>query len=80
MVWRAPGSPTRSRRAGWQYIRYANGAEELYDGRRDPYQVRNVLARPPGARTPREERALVEHRRAVRRLTGCAGVNQCRVQ
>ena len=64
----------------WQYIRYGNGAEELYDGRRDPHQVRNVLARRPGNRTQREQRALVQHRLAVRRLTGCSGVNQCRVQ
>jgi arylsulfatase A-like enzyme len=66
--------------SAWQYIRYGNGAEELYDGRRDPYQVRNVLARPPGERTPQEQRALLAHRGAVLRLTGCAGVNQCRVQ
>jgi arylsulfatase A-like enzyme len=66
--------------ARWQYIRWATGDEELYDGARDPYQVRNVLARPPEDRTELEQRALEEHRVALSRLRGCAGPEECRVQ
>lgn len=64
----------------WQYIRYGNGAEELYDARSDPYQVRNVLARRPANRTDEELVAHENHRRALRRLAGCEGANACRAE
>ena len=31
---------------GWRYIRYANGDEELYDETSDPYEWKNLAARP----------------------------------
>jgi arylsulfatase A-like enzyme len=32
------------RTADWRYIRYADGAEELYDERNDPYEWRNLAS------------------------------------
>lgn len=64
----------------WQYIRHGTGEEELYDARRDPYQVRNVLARRPGDRTEEQQEAHEALRRALRRLDGCVGVEACRVE
>jgi hypothetical protein len=33
----------------WRYIRYADGTEELYDQRTDPYEWTNVAAKPENA-------------------------------
>ncbi|HYH35743.1 MAG TPA: sulfatase/phosphatase domain-containing protein, partial [Nocardioides sp.] len=64
----------------WQYVRYVTGEEELYDGRRDPHQLRNILARPRVDRTREQRRAHEDLQRALRRLTGCDGVEDCRVR
>lgn len=45
----------RSRR--WMYVRYADGAEELYDLRADPYQLENLAGEPSVAPVLRERRA-----------------------
>ena len=37
------------RSAGWRYIRYANGDEELYDETKDPNEWKNLAATPEGA-------------------------------
>ena len=65
----------------WRYVRYggAREEEELYDHVADPHQVRNIMARPARDRTEEQQAALQEARRAVRRLTGCSGVVDCRV-
>ena len=34
------------RTAGWRYIRYANGDEELYDESKDPFEWENLAAKP----------------------------------
>jgi arylsulfatase A-like enzyme len=34
------------RNAGWRYIRYANGDEELYDEVKDPNEYVNLAAKP----------------------------------
>jgi len=34
------------RSAGWRYIRYANGDEELYDETKDPNEYTNLAAKP----------------------------------
>jgi len=34
------------RSAQYRYIRYANGDEELYDEKADPYEWRNLAAQP----------------------------------
>ena len=39
--WRTSASAER-----WRYIRYANGAEELYDTQADPNEWTNVAANP----------------------------------
>lgn len=33
----------------WRYIRYADGSEELYDHRNDPYEWTNLATRPETA-------------------------------
>ena len=65
---------------GWRYVRYRTGEEELYDARRDPLQLRNVLARPAAERTAEETQAHEDLRRALRLLDGCVGAEACRVQ
>ena len=65
---------------GWQYIRWGTGDEELYDARRDPHQVRNVLARRLADRTEEERQAHEALRSALRRLKDCVGVEACRVE
>ncbi|MQW75578.1 sulfatase-like hydrolase/transferase [Nocardioides sp. dk4132] len=51
----------------WTYVRYVRGGEELFDRRRDPYELRSL------ARAPRAARALAELRRLHRALRDCAG-------
>ena len=49
----------RSRRFGgtrWLYVEYRNGWRELYDLRRDPYELRNLATRLPLLRPPSEPR------------------------
>ncbi len=43
----------------WRYIRYADNSEELYDHRADPYEWKNLAARPDLAATKRELAALL---------------------
>jgi hypothetical protein len=57
---------------------YGSGEQELYDMAADPYQLRNVMARPRRSRTAEQVAALRDARRALRRLTGCSGVADCR--
>ena len=64
--------------ARWSYVRYGSGEQELYDMAADPYQLRNVMARPRRSRTAEQVAALRDARRALRRLTGCSGVADCR--
>lgn len=64
----------------WQYVRYGTGAEELYDLRSDPFQVRNLLGGRHPELTEREQRVVREHRHAMRRLGGCGGERDCRVR
>jgi arylsulfatase A-like enzyme len=51
-AWDAPALTTYGyknhavRNAGWRYIRYANGDEELYDEQADPYEWRNLANEP----------------------------------
>jgi arylsulfatase A-like enzyme len=42
------------RSEGWRYIRYANGDEELYDERQDPYEWTNLAGKPEYADRIRE--------------------------
>jgi N-acetylglucosamine-6-sulfatase len=54
--------PFRAVRAhGWLYVAYSNGWRELYDLRRDPYELRNVASDPRYG----VERARLERRLAV---------------
>jgi arylsulfatase A-like enzyme len=34
------------RTEGWRYIRYADGSEELYDAKADPFEYSNIAQRP----------------------------------
>ncbi|HEY7258279.1 MAG TPA: sulfatase [Gaiellales bacterium] len=47
---------------GFLFVHYANGAEELYDERRDPYELRNL------AGSPEDAAAQDQLRRETRRL------------
>jgi N-acetylglucosamine-6-sulfatase len=58
----------------WTYVRYADGFEELYDRRRDPYQLHNLVVTNPDARMRRKR---AEFRTALRGLRNCAGAT-CR--
>lgn len=52
------------RTARWRYIRYADGAEELYDHQADPNEWTNLAAREEHAATKRELAAAVPVREA----------------
>ncbi|WP_166132931.1 sulfatase-like hydrolase/transferase [Nocardioides ochotonae] len=54
----------------WTYVRFVRGGEELFDRRRDPYELRSLV------RVPRAARVLAEMRRLNRELRDCAG-NTC---
>jgi arylsulfatase A-like enzyme len=43
----------------WRYIRYANGDEELYDHRNDPYEWSNLATQPEFASVKKELAALL---------------------
>ncbi|HEX5175950.1 MAG TPA: sulfatase [Chthoniobacteraceae bacterium] len=43
----------------WRYIRYANGDEELYDHRNDPYEWTNLAAQPEFAAVKKELAAFL---------------------
>ena len=51
-MWTTPGVTTyryknhTARSAGWRYIRYANGDEELYDEVKDPNEYVNLAGKP----------------------------------
>ena len=51
----------------WTYVRFVRGGEELFDRRRDPYELRSL------ARAPRAARVLAEMRRLHHALHDCAG-------
>ncbi|NPC96107.1 sulfatase [Nocardioides sp. zg-DK7169] len=51
----------------WTYVRYVRGGEELFDRRRDPYELRSL------ARSRRGAAALRELRELHRELRDCAG-------
>ena len=64
----------------WRYVRWGEaGEEELYDHSTDPHQLHNLMAGPAADRTEEQQAALLAARRALRRLTGCSGVADCRV-
>lgn len=44
--------------AGWRYIRYADGAEELYDSQNDPHEWTNLAGKDAHAAKLAELRAL----------------------
>jgi arylsulfatase A-like enzyme len=54
-AWNQPAVTTHGRNnhavrsAGWRYIRYADGSEELYDETKDPYEWKNVAQLPESA-------------------------------
>ena len=56
---------------GYKYVEYETGDRELYDLRKDPYELRNVVTDPRYARV----RAFL--RRQLRRLENCHG-KECR--
>ena len=64
----------------WRYVEYRYGFRELYDVRRDPHQLRNLLAVPAEERSERVRSAAARMRDALDRLRGCRGVEACRVQ
>jgi N-acetylglucosamine-6-sulfatase len=63
----------------WQYARYRNGDEELYDGSVDPHQLHNILARPLEEQTPEQRQAHDDLQEALEQLSGCAGPTNCRL-
>jgi len=59
----------------WRYIRYANGGEELYDHRKDPYEWTNLASK--GAEFDEVKKELAKHfpsvnKPAVKRRAGAA--------
>jgi N-acetylglucosamine-6-sulfatase len=66
LTWRG----VRSKRYTW--VEYHNGAEMLFDNRRDPHQLENLAASPQKA----ERRAALKARTA--RLFACVGAQACK--
>ena len=62
--------------ARWRYVRYSTGEQELYDMATDPYELRNIMVR--RLWTDEQRVALGRAKRALRQLTGCSGVLDCR--
>jgi arylsulfatase A-like enzyme len=61
------------RTADWRYIRYADGSEELYDHRKDPYEWTN-LARNPESRDTMDRLAnLLPRKAAPKKAAGKRG-------
>jgi len=64
-AWDRPGITTFGfknhavRTAGWRYIRYADGGEELYDEAKDPYEWKNLANDPNFAQQKAELAALL---------------------
>ena len=48
----------------WRYIRYADGSEELYDHTKDPYEWKNLAAKPELAKVKAELAAQLPKREA----------------
>ncbi len=44
----------------WTYVRFRNGSEEMYDGRTDPYQMRNLVKAPAYLPQLRELRVMTQ--------------------
>ena len=47
------------RTEGWRYIRYNDGAEELYDRSNDPYEWKNLAKQASSAATKEKLKALL---------------------
>jgi len=69
MVWAGPDSKMQAvnqhwsiRTKRWRYIRYRNGAEELYDHDKDEYEWNNLANNPEFAQIKKELKAkLLKH-------------------
>jgi len=64
---------------GYTYVLHKSGEEELYDAREDPYQVDNLLAGASEQRDPELHGLHQRMQRALEDVTGCVGVEACRV-
>jgi arylsulfatase A-like enzyme len=62
----------------WQYVRYGTEEEELYQRAADPFQLLNLMSLPEEERTAEQQEALSASRQALRRLSRCQGVVDCR--
>ena len=58
----------------YTYVEYATGERELYDLRKDPYQLRNLIGT-PGLDPELEQRLVTQ----LAEMRGCAG-DECRVE